>query len=261
MYKKSTNQIGVEKAKFPKKNSKMEENTTHESSTQENIKTDLKTFLEKVVQNTKQHTRWLNTLAFMEHIGSRKIIKSQNSATLDLTLLQHISEEARHAFYFKTLAHKLSPADCPSFEEKYLVKGADSEDYFQAIDHNAKEDLANSSRKNILNYLYTTWMIEERAIMLYKLYNEILSRTAISDSDDKKNKGQSASVRDPEVSKPVRFNLNFILQEEDHHLKTVIQIIQAKDPDFKNRKKRLFNYEHSQFVKLIKKWQSTISNL
>lgn len=87
------------------------------------IQKDLKSFLEAIVQNKSLHTHWLNTLAFMEHIGSRKIIKSQNSTKLDHTVLQHISEEARHAFYFKNLAHKLSPADCPNFEEEYLIKG------------------------------------------------------------------------------------------------------------------------------------------
>lgn len=262
MYKEKMekNQIGVEISKIPKKMFKREEKITPESLTGQNIQRDLKIFLEKVVKNTKQHTHWLNTLAFMEHIGSRKIIKSQNSSTLDLTLLQHISEEARHAFYFKTLAHKLSPVDCPSFEEKYMIKGADSEDYFQAIDHHAEEDLANSSRKNILNYLYTTWMIEERAIMLYKLYNEVLSRTdLILNASSKKPKRESFSVRSLKVSKPVRFNLNFILQEEDHHLKTVIQIIQEKDPDFQSRKERLFNYEQVQFALLVKKWQSVLS--
>ena len=199
---------------------------------EQNIKNTLQPFLEQVVQNKSQHTRWLNTLAFMEYIGARKIIKSQKASTLNHTVLQHISEEARHAFYFKNLAHKLSPADCSDFHETRLIKGAESEDYFQAIDHKAEEELSHSPAKNTLNYLYTTWLIEERAVMLYKLYNNIL----------KKNQQP--------------FNLNFILQEEDHHLKTVVELIQKKDPNFKERALRLFNYEQTQFATLIKQWQS-----
>ncbi|MDE0118509.1 MAG: hypothetical protein OXM55_00685 [Bdellovibrionales bacterium] len=200
------------------------------------IKKDLLSFLKAVVQDKRQHTHWLNTLAFMEHIGSRKIIKSQDSTKLDHFVLQHISEEARHAFYFKNLAHKLSPSDCPTFEDIYLIKGSASEDYFQAIDHKAEKNLTDSPSKNILNYLYTTWLIEERALMLYELYNQVL----------KSNK--------------LPFNLNAILREEDHHLKTVIQIIQKKDLDFKERATRLFDYEKEAFSSLVKEWLMTISD-
>ena len=195
------------------------------------IQRDLKSFLETVVQNKILHTHWLNTLAFMEHIGSRKIIKSQNSIKMDHTILQHISEEARHAFYFKNLAHKISSIDCPNFEEEYLIKGPASEDYFQAIDHKAEEELVNSPSKNTLNYLYTTWMVEERAVMLYEIYNQILKLHQMP------------------------FNLNFVLQEEDHHLKTVVQHIKETDSEFKDRAERLFEYERKQFTRLLKEWQ------
>ena len=201
---------------------------------EKNIRKDLPSFLQVVVQDKRRHTHWLNTLAFMEHIGSRKIIKSQNSTTLDHFVLQHISEEARHAFYFKNLAHKLSPLDCPTFEDMYLIKGSASEDYFQSIDHKAEEELVDSPSKNTLNYLYTTWLIEERALMLYEIYNQMLKSNKMS------------------------FNLNSILREEDHHLKTVIQIIQKKDFDFKERAKRLFNYERAAFSSLVKQWLTTV---
>ncbi len=204
-------------------------------STDKELEKDLQFFLQNIVQNKSLHTRWLNTLAFMEHIGSRKIIKSQNSMTLDHFILQHISEEARHAFYFKNLAYKLSPSDCPNFEESYMIKGSSSEDYFQNIDHKAEEELADSPDKKLLNYLYTTWMVEERAIVLYELYNQIL----------KNNK--------------IPFNLNFILREEDHHLKMVIQIIQQKDPDFKERAIRLFKYERVAFTSLVNEWLTILA--
>ena len=205
-------------------------------STEKELQKKLESFLQGIVQNNSLHTRWLNTLAFMEHIGSRKIIKSQNSTTLDHFILQHISEETRHSFYFKNLAHKLSPHDCPNFEENYMIKGASSEDYFQGIDHKAEEELANSAYKNLLNYLYTTWMIEERAVMLYELYNQILK------------------------SNNMPFNLNFILREEDHHLKTVMQIIQKKDLNFKERATCLFKYEGTAFSSLVNEWLTVLHN-
>lgn len=78
-------------------------------------------------------------------------------------------------------------------------------------------------------------MIEERAIMLYEIYNQILKQNQFS------------------------FNLNFILREEDHHLKTVTKMIQKIDVDYQKRTQRLFEYENALFTQLIKNWESTLS--
>ena len=198
-------------------------------------------FLRLIVQDKKKHSRWLNTLSFLEHIGSRKIIKSQNSARLDFTLLQHISEEARHAFYFKKWARIVSKEACPDFQEQYLIKGRLSEDYFQSLDHKTAEELSQSKDlksgdKSFLNYLYTTWLIEERAIMLYKKYNEVLKFHQFS------------------------FNLNVILNEEDHHLNTIINTLKNKDNNFKRRAEKLFKYEQIQFTNLLQHWMSLASS-
>ena len=205
----------------------------------------LKALLDRVTQNKQTHSHWLNTLAFLEHIGCRKIIKSQNSANLDITLLAHISEEARHAFHFKKLAHKVSPTDVPNFKEEHTLNGPLAEDYLQAIDHKAEEDLSLSWNKDLkhepsnkidlkapLNYLYTTWLIEERAIMVYNIYNDIL-----------KNKG-------------FPFNLDFILQEEAGHLKATVQLIRKQDSEIKERAGRLFDFEQKQFVLLLNAWDA-----
>ncbi len=200
----------------------------------------LELFLRLIVQNKQKHAQWLNTLAFLEHIGSRKIIKSQDSTKLNFTVLQHISEEARHAFYFKKLACQVSKEDCPDFQEQYLIKGSLSENYFQSLDRKTAEELSKQKNlevkdKSMLNYLYTTWLIEERAIMLYNIYNDIL-------------KFHKAP-----------FNLNMILHEEDHHLKTIMNILQTKDKDFKARANVLFQYEQKQFEHLLQEWMTVVS--
>ncbi len=200
------------------------------------MKKELETFLKKLIQNQKIHGKWLNTLAFMEHIGSRKIIKSQDSATLNRNLLEHISEEARHAVYFKHFSQRVSPNQYPTFEEKFLLDGESSEDYFQAIDRQVAEVLHSNKNEAtlFLNYLYTTWLIEERAMLVYKIYNKILKENHFP------------------------FNLHVILQEEDHHLKTVLNIIEAKDSHSSDRKKIFATYEEKQFTDLVKKWQAVL---
>ena len=217
----------------------------------------MESLLRKIVSNSKNHAMWLNTLAFLEHIGSRKILKSQNSYTLNKTLLQHISEEARHALFFKKLACQVNAKACLTFELQYLLAGKAAENYFQAIDHKAEEDLQNrndnslkqvqklncnidnivtqNNQSSLLNYLYTTWMIEERAVKVYQLYNRILN----------------------EQSFP--FNLNFVLNEEDQHLNMVINILKKTDSDFKNRTQRLFNYEEAEFNALVSILESSLS--
>ena len=209
------------------------------------LKVQLKTFLEQVVESSVWHSRWLNTLAFMEYIGCRKIIKSQHSADLNLMLLQHISEEARHAFHFKKLAYKVSPT--PDFQESHMLKGAEAEDYFQSIDHKVEADLNPSTlpvmgpkkhSQKRLNYLYTTWLIEERALMVYNIYNQILKLGDCS-------------------TRTFPFNLDFILREEDGHLKTTINFIREQDPDFRARSHRLWDFEQKQFALLLTEWQKT----
>ena len=207
------------------------------------LKAKLKNFLETISQNQQTHSHWLNTLAFMEYIGCRKIIKSQHAANLNLMLLQHISEEARHAFHFKKLAHKVSPVASPNFKAEHTLKGPLAEDYFQAIDHKVEQSLSDcltpksqASIKTTLNYFYTTWLIEERALMVYNIYNKILKTKAFP------------------------FNLDFILREEDGHLKATVQWIQKHDPQFKKRSKKLMLFEQKQFALLVQEWNKQILN-
>ncbi len=236
-----------------KKPKKQNNQTAQNISLQDDsIQKELQTFLQQVISQPPIHAKWLNTLSFLEHIGSRKIIKSQNSHTLNHVLLQHISEEARHALFFKTLIRKIHPQSCPTFESQYLLAGEEAEEYFQSIDRQAEKDVSFNEHKlhgrdsnvdktaakystlGMINYLYTTWMIEERAVMVYQDYNTILQQHSFS------------------------FNLNFVLQEEDLHLKTVIHYLQTQDPNFKSRAKRLFRYEEQRFSNLIKIWKSCI---
>jgi len=50
------------------------------------------------------HARLLNMLSLLEHIGSRKIMTCRAMRAPGLELLKHLTEESRHAFFFKRAA-------------------------------------------------------------------------------------------------------------------------------------------------------------
>ena len=62
--------------------------------------------LEKVTSEKALHSRWLNTLSYLEYIGTRKILKSLPAHIFGKVFLEHVNEEARHSLFFKNLAQK-----------------------------------------------------------------------------------------------------------------------------------------------------------
>lgn len=189
----------------------------------------MRSFLNKVVLKNKTHAYWLNTLSFLEHIGSRKIVKSQNSHSLSFTLLEHIAEESRHAYFFKKLAQKLvEEKTCPNFEEKFMLNGKEGEKYFQQLDRSVETNLKSSDSERskvilFLNYLYTTWLVERRALWLYEIYSDILKEKKFS------------------------FHLKPVLVDEDKHLETVEKELRNKDPHFNKRGTYFSSLEEEKF--------------
>ena len=186
-------------------------------------------FLRSLIQKKHFHARWLNTLAFLEHIGSRKIIKSQNSFVLDLELLRHIQEEASHAVFFKTLSLKIAPTLCLDFKEPNLLCGLDASNYFQSLDHFVEEKLNELHAPQNACYLYTTWAIERRAIELYKHYNDLLKDYHFD------------------------FHLDLILKQEEQHLKDTVSSIEKLDSKW-NCSVLIKEFETRSYSRLLNKW-------
>lgn len=191
-----------------------------------NLEIQIVNLLEQIVSNSSLHSRFLNTLSFLEYIGTRKIIKSQASDYFNEELLEHLNEEARHSLFFKKLAQKLSNKAMGFRPEDLLLK-KDSESYFQNLDKKSKELSPNP----FINYLYTTWSIENRAIYLYSIYDKILKKHSFS------------------------FSLRFILKEEGEHLKYVEDLGVNKNP---KDKKLLKEFEEKEFSYLMSKWHEFI---
>jgi hypothetical protein len=165
--------------------------------------------LATVTARPELHARWLNTLSLMEHIGSRKIVKALDSTYLTEELLQHIAEEARHAYFFKRLCHRVLPDACPTYEPEHVLCERASKDYFKQLDAGVDALLSKQNnaltptQRTMLNYLGVTLVIEVRAGELYGSYEEVLRE------------------RQAEIS------LRSVIAEESRHLQEVTAMLTA----------------------------------
>ena len=194
------------------------------------MNTELRFVLEGITSCRGLHGRWLNTLSFLEYIGTRKILKSLPARILEETLLSHVTEEAFHSLFFKKLARKVTLHNC-SFKKEELLAPKECEGYFQNLDRKA-ESLSNGDK--ILNYLYTTWIVETRAVKVYSLYNEILTEKQFS------------------------FTLNSILKDEEKHLNQVKNLIQERDSQYEIHFQELAAFEEREFGSLLGDLKKTV---
>lgn len=131
---------------------------------------DLESFLESIIKNNHQHACWLNSLAYLEYRGFRKIIRSQRTSEISVDTLKHIQEEVRHSLILKNLAIKVGGEDFSSFTDKTMLSGTDFKNYFYNL------DLAVSELNLENNYHAVTIAIEERALEVYQLYERLLRK-------------------------------------------------------------------------------------
>lgn len=178
--------------------------------------------------------RFLNTLSFLEYVGTRKILKSQRAETIDAVVLGHIAEEARHALSIKRLAMAVSPVPISTYEPEHLFVGVGAGRYFQELDHGVEADLgalptiaSASDGCSPLNYLYTTCLIEKRALSLYPPIEGILAGQG--------RPGTFASI----------------VREEERHLAQVCRAIGELDPDVGPRTARLQQLEEGLFERFL----------
>ena len=183
----------------------------------------LLSLLEKITSDDSLHACFLNTLSYLEYIGSRKMLKSLPSSILDKTLLDHINEETRHSLILKGFAEKLSKKTM-SFQEEEMIAGESAKNYFQEVDHYS---LKFSFDNPVLNYLYTTYAVEQRALVFYSLYNNVLKKKGFS------------------------FSLSAILDDELKHLDFVLNEIKSKDFKWENNLDEINHFEHKKYFSLL----------
>ena len=173
------------------------------------------------VEHPAEHARFLNTLALMEHIGSRKIMVSQTKGVLSQDILKHLAEETRHSFFFKRAAEAFARRTLEFNDDDALRPGA-AKMYFGRLDASIAQVLPVDVHPEV-PYLYVSLTIELRAIWTYELYQQELA------------------------ARPGRFSLKSVLAEEELHLSQMVDRLHQLDarPEtlvstFAQREDRLF---------------------
>lgn len=173
-----------------------------------------------------QHAKFLNTLSLLEYIGARKITKSLHESCFNFELLEHLREEIRHAQILKQLALQLSEGKLAGYSDDQLLAGTAGKAYFQSVDHLGEKTLGR--RETWENYLLTTLVIEERAALVYPLYNEALQQFY-----------------------PGQQKLMSIVRDEDRHLSSVQETL-SKEPALKEiQLQNLRTFESLAFEKFM----------
>jgi hypothetical protein len=188
--------------------------------------------LERIVPHPKLHARFVNTLARLEYVGVRKILKSRRADRLDLDGIQHILDEAVHTLRLKKAAAVLGAAsgvDVGTFAAGATLAGDAAENYLQALDHRAEEALGDlpAAERAEANYLLTSAAVEVRAQVFYPVYDRML-------------KGHDAG-----------FSVAAISKDEDRHLDEMAAGLQANLADWQRRLEPLLAAEEALFARFL----------
>ncbi|HAS40432.1 MAG TPA: hypothetical protein DCS93_08135 [Microscillaceae bacterium] len=191
--------------------------------------TALEKLIDTIVANNDLHARWLNSLSMMENVGARKISASEHPTQVNLTILKHAAEEARHAFLLKRQMGKLVVLDnYPTYNATYLLAARQSYHYLQALDVAASRYIKTNFALDDYDlkyaaYLLVTYAIEVRADELYPVYQKVLTRT---DS---------------------KVQVKMIIVEEEGHLEEMIEQLKAFSPDWKQHADAICKVEQQLF--------------
>ncbi|OAQ38110.1 hypothetical protein A5893_15000 [Pedobacter psychrophilus] len=142
----------------------------------------LKETLSQIVSDDLLHSKWLNTLSFMENAGAKKISASEDKEKVTLIILKHAAEEHRHAYYLKKQISKISENHCSDYQNQYLLAPRASKYYLNNLDvqvckYLKKELQITGPELRFAAYLLVTYAIEVRADELYPIYQDILTET------------------------------------------------------------------------------------
>ncbi|WP_379091029.1 hypothetical protein [Pedobacter sp. UC225_65] len=175
--------------------------------------------LENIVNDNVLHSKWLNTLSYMENAGAKKISASEHKEEVTLLILKHAAEEHRHAYYLKKQLAKLDENLCKTYSNAELLAPNHTKYYLNTLDVQVCRYLKNHFKLSgydlkFAAYLFVTYAIEVRADELYPIYQEVLT------------------------AKESRVTVKSIILEEEGHLEEMLHQLKEFSPDWEKHAQR-----------------------
>ncbi len=130
----------------------------------------LETFLNHIIPIKALHTKWLNTLSFLENCGARKIAAFEDPMLVKKEMLKHAAEEFRHAHSLKQQIQKLDYPIPSDYSMQSLFGGWKTIHYLDRLE----SKISRFQKKSA--YLLVTYAIEKRAQKIYPLYQNLLKQ-------------------------------------------------------------------------------------
>jgi hypothetical protein len=187
--------------------------------------------LQQIVADREVHARFVNTLARLEYVGVRKILKSRRSEHIGLDGLQHILDEAVHALRLKKAAVALAGGGngVATFADGATLAGSAGEGYLQALDRRAEEALLDlpPEQRAEANYRLTSAAIEVRAQVFYPVYEECLRANGVG------------------------FSVAAISKDEDRHLEEMAEGLERALPGWRRRLEALLAAEEALYARFL----------
>lgn len=188
--------------------------------------------LEKIVSDNILHSKWLNTLSYMENAGAKKISASEHKEEVTLLILKHAAEEHRHAYYLKKQLAKLDENLCKTYTNAELLTPQHTKFYLNNLDvqvcrYLKKHFNLSGYDLKFAAYLFVTYAIEVRADELYPIYQDILTEKAS------------------------KVNVKSIILEEEGHLEEMLNQLKEFSPSWEKHAKEIVNIEQQMFNEWI----------
>lgn len=195
-----------------------------------------------IIPDPSLHARFVNTLARMEYVGVRKLLKSRRAERLDLDGLQHMLDENVHALRLKKAALMLAGragARVTTFSDDDTLAGDAGEAYLQTLDHAAEASLTDlpAANRTEANYLLTTAAIEVRAQVFYPAYDARLT------------------------AHDVGFSVAAITKDEDRHLAEMAQGLERTLGDWRSRFEALLLAEEQLFGEFLLQVETAVARI
>lgn len=184
--------------------------------------------LETIVNDNFLHSKWLNTLSYMENAGAKKISASENKEEVTLLILKHAAEEHRHAYYLKKQLAKLDESLCKTYTNAELLAPNHTKYYLNTLDIKVCRYLKEHFKLSgydlkFAAYLFVTYAIEVRADELYPIYQNVLT------------------------AKESKVTVKSIILEEEGHLEEMLNQLREFSSDWEKHAENIIAIEKLMF--------------